>query len=134
MDANLREYVVDRSQGFCEYCLISQRYFSERFQIEHVIAHQHRGETIASNLAIACSRCNRHKGPNLAGIDPESGALTRLFNPRSDTWIEHFVQRSSGIIEGLTAIGRTTTYVLDFNAERRVELRAAIEKLATKEL
>jgi len=32
------------------------------------------------NLAFACYHCNLHKGPNLSGIDQESGALVRLFN------------------------------------------------------
>ena len=27
------------------------------------------------NLALACAHCNRHKGPNLAGFDPETGML-----------------------------------------------------------
>jgi hypothetical protein len=36
----------------------------------------------SENLAFACYHCNLHKGPNLSGIDQESGALVRLFNPR----------------------------------------------------
>src|SRR5271165_4288477 len=37
------------------------------------------------NLALACYHCNAHKGPNLSALDPESGALVRLFNPRLDS-------------------------------------------------
>jgi len=66
------------------------------------------------------------KGPNLAGIDPLSEVLIRLFNPRIDIWPEHFQQVLSGEIVGKSAIGRTTAYVLDMNDPRRVELRAAI--------
>lgn len=97
MDVKLRELVVRRSNGFCEYCGIPQRFFSELFQIEHIVARQHRGETVAINLAIACARCNRHKGPNLSGLDPLSDQLTRLFNPRIDNWDEHFLQTSLGV-------------------------------------
>lgn len=75
MDASLRSFVVERSAGHCEYCQIPQRFFTELFQIEHIVARQHRGLTVKSNLAIACSRCNLHKGPNLAGIDPLSNVL-----------------------------------------------------------
>lgn len=126
MDASLRSFVVKRSAGHCEYCQIPQRFFTELFQIEHIVARQHRGMTIESNLAIACSRCNLHKGPNLAGIDPLNEELVRLFNPRIDVWTEHFQQVLSGEIVGKSAIGRTTVYVLDMNDSRRVELRAAI--------
>ena len=126
MDASLRAFVVKRSAGYCEYCQIPQRFFTELFQIEHIVARQHRGMTIESNLAIACSRCNLHKGPNLAGIDPLNEELVRLFNPRIDVWTEHFQQVLSGEIVGKSAIGRTTVYVLDMNDSRRVELRAAI--------
>jgi hypothetical protein len=32
----------------------------------------------SENLAFACYHCNLHKGPNLSGIDQDSGALVRL--------------------------------------------------------
>ncbi len=126
MDATLRQQVVLRSGGQCEYCRIPQRFFTELFQIEHIVAKRHRGLTVVRNLALACARCNRHKGPNLSGIDPLSDRLTPLFNPRSDRWNEHFRQDPDGSMRGLTAIGRTTVYVLGMNAPQRVELRAAI--------
>lgn len=129
MDVSLRTFVVSRSEGRCEYCQIPQRFFIEHFQVEHIVARQHRGMTVESNLAIACARCNLHKGPNLSGIDPQSQELVRLFNPRIDSWIEHFQQVSSGDIVGTTAIGRATVYVLDMNEARRVELRSAITAL-----
>jgi|GEM_PF-4032668 len=45
MDDWLRELVLNRSQGVCEYCRIPQRFFSELFHIEHIVARQHRGAT-----------------------------------------------------------------------------------------
>jgi len=48
-----------------------------------------------------------HKGPNLSGLDPESGALVQLFHPRQDQWDEHF-ERNGVIIVGRTTIGRAT--------------------------
>jgi hypothetical protein len=126
MDASLRELVVLRSAGRCEYCRISQRYFTELFQIEHIVARQHRGPTVESNLALACARYNRHKGPNLAGLDPLTHELIRLFNPRTDSWSDHFQEDITGEILGTSAIGRTTTYVLDMNSPRRIQLRSAI--------
>ena len=54
------------------------------FQIDHVIAEQHHGATVPENLALPCLNDNLHKGPNIAGLDPPTGLLTRLFHPRQD--------------------------------------------------
>jgi 5-methylcytosine-specific restriction endonuclease McrA len=70
----------------CEYCHLPQRFSKLTFPIDHVIARQHHGPTIESNLALACGFCNRHKGPNIAGLDPQTRQLTRLFHPRRDSW------------------------------------------------
>ena len=73
------------------------------------------GETFLENLALACPHCNRYKGPNIAGLDPTSGELVRLFHPRTDLWAGHF-QFEGARIAGKTAIGRATVQVLAMNA------------------
>jgi hypothetical protein len=45
-----------------------------------------------------------------------------LFNPRTDSWNEHFAFQGAMII-GLTPTGRATVRLLQMNAARRVELR-----------
>jgi hypothetical protein len=118
-----------RAAGLCEYCHFPEAAFRRPFHIEHVIARQHGGASDLDNLALACRVCNQKKGPNLTGIDPQSGELTRLFNPRKDRWGEHFCFEGStsisfGIkIRGLTAVGRTTVSVLGMNIELRQVLR-----------
>jgi hypothetical protein len=92
------------------------------FHIEHIIAIKHGGDEDIENLALACDRCNLHKGPNVGGIDQETGQLTPLFHPRVDNWHEHFIQVNSEI-SGKTPAGRVTVQVLNFNAPRRVLLR-----------
>ncbi|WP_410001711.1 HNH endonuclease [Singulisphaera sp. GP187] len=53
------------------------------FHIEHITAKQHGGSDEPENLCVACGRCNSHKkGPNLTGIDPDTGRIEPLFNPR----------------------------------------------------
>jgi hypothetical protein len=95
------------------------------FHIEHIIPRQHGGTDDLANLALACYHCNHHKGPNLTGIDPEAGAITPLFNPRTQRWSEHFVRQGLDVI-GLTAIGRTTVRVLAMNSDAQRELRAEL--------
>jgi hypothetical protein len=55
--------------------------YSGFFHVDHVVARQHGGRTDLSNLALACMHCNRHKGPNIAGSDPRTGEIVRLFDP-----------------------------------------------------
>jgi len=120
----------------CEYCLIPQALFGRRFHLEHIVAKQHGGLTRLDNLALACWQCNLKKGPNLSGIDPESGQMTGLFHPRIHTWAEHFVfrelQSKVGKVEmaGLTPVGRATVRVLELNEEFRQALRYEIYRSA----
>lgn len=79
----LREFVIERANYHCEYCQLHQD--DEPIyphEIDHVIAEKHAGPTTAGNLALACFYCNRFKGTDIASIDPLTGAIVPLFNPR----------------------------------------------------
>ena len=89
---------------------------------DHVVARQHHGPTTATNLAFCCVDCNRHKGPNLSGIDPIGKRVVELFNPRRDVWLEHFCWNGA-VLQGLTAQGRATIDVLKINLPKRVITR-----------
>jgi hypothetical protein len=115
--------VRERAGQRCEYCRLPQHAVDGVLQVEHIVARQHRGGDHAENLALACDRCNLCKGPNLSGIDPQTGMLTALFNPRTAAWDDHF-ELSGAIIVGKSPIGRATVQVLQVNARQRVRLRA----------
>lgn len=115
MEAALEQHVWVRAAGRCEYCLVPQSAYLTPFQIDHVIALKHAGPTAAENLALASFHCNLHKGPNIAGIDPATSKLTRLFHPRRDDWMAHVALDRDGAIKGTTDIGRTTIAVLNMN-------------------
>lgn len=91
------------------------------------MAEQHGGETVQNNLALACTHCNRHKGPNIAGFDEASGRIVRLFHPRMDDWEEHF-EIDGAFIRGRTAVGRVTVAVLAMNDADQVLVRDALRK------
>ena len=121
--AAIRRRVRERAELSCEYCRTRQE--DEPFitdQIEHIIAIQHGGGDAEDNLALACSHCNLHKGPNLSGIDPLTDLIEILFHPRRQDWTEHFELHSDAMI-GRTACGRTTIRVLAMNDPARIELR-----------
>ena len=125
MDAATREFVRQRAAGRYEYCLLRQEQCDLTHHVEHIVAKQHGGSDDASNLALACHRCNLRKGPNLTAIDPLTREVVPLFHPRSSNWSAHFIMESERII-GITAVGRATVQLLAMNDARRLELREQI--------
>ena len=96
MDEQLRQTVRERADHRCEdWCLPQDAEPFFVYHVEHLVARQHGGSDDNENLALACYHCNAHKGPNLSALDPENGALVRLFNPRLDKWEEHFERNES---------------------------------------
>lgn len=117
--------VRQRADDRCEYCQLPQSAYKLRFPIDHVIARQHGGKTEASNLCLACPRCNANKGPNIAGLDPLSNRMVRLFHPRRHKWGAHF-RWDGPELRGKTAIGRATINVLAINDADAVAVREAL--------
>lgn len=125
MRQSLEQQVWRRAGGCCEYCRMPQEYDEIPFEVEHVIAEQHHGRTVASNLALSCFGCNRRKGPNLGGIDPKTGKRAWLFHPRRHKWNRHF-RWEGPVLVGRTPIGRATVDVLGVNLPHRVRHRAQL--------
>ncbi|MBC8116187.1 MAG: HNH endonuclease [Candidatus Saccharimonas sp.] len=128
MDETLRQLVRSRAALRCEYCHLPEAMTEAPFQIDHIIAIKHRGETHSENLAWSCFYCNSFKGPNLSGWDDVDKSVTRLFHPRTDEWGLHFVWRGARLV-GLTPIGRVTIDVLAINDPEAVEFRKLLLEL-----
>lgn len=122
ISAALRRQVRERASGRCEYCLLTEVQAFFPHEPDHIISHKHGGKTVAENLALACFDCNRFKGSDIASLDPVSGMLTAVFNPRVHRWDEHF-QLHHGRIVSLTPIGRATERLLRLNLAHRIEIR-----------
>lgn len=123
--AALRRLVIERSQNRCEYCRIRIDLDEMPGCVDHIIPLKHHGTSDAENLAWSCFHCNTSKQTDLTGLDPDTGNLTRLFNPRTDVWSQHFDCIEAEIV-GCTAIGRTTLYVVNMNAPPRAMLRRVL--------
>lgn len=128
MKESLRQLVLNRAAATCEYCRVPQSFDPLPFTIDHIKPQYHHGPTTAENLCVCCFQCNTYKAVNVAGYDPETNQLSELFNPRRDTWENHFVSRTGWIV-GMTAIGRTTADVLRLNLAERVEHRRLLAEL-----
>jgi len=114
LNPTLVKQVYQRASGVCEYCHLPASCFPLSFHVDHITPRQHGGATELDNLALACLHCNRHKGPNLSGLDQTNGDMVRLFNPRQQLWADHFEWRGSELV-GRSGIGRVTVRVLAMN-------------------
>lgn len=92
-----------------------------RLEIEHILPLAKGGDSDEDNLWLACPICNKYKGSQTEAIDPQTGTLFPLFNPRQQIWHEHFAWSVDGLtVLGKTAVGRATVSALhlsnDLNA------------------
>ena len=122
MNTALERLVWQRANGRCEYCQLPQTASPLPHAVDHIIARQHHGPTEPGNLALACFFCNSYKGPNVSGLNPLTGRLIRLFNPRKDRWNRHFAWEGP-VLTGRTVTGRVTISLLEINRSEAVELR-----------
>ena len=121
----LRRSVTERAGNRCEYCLFPQAFALYRHEPDHIVPLQHGGATEPANLALACLRCNRYKGPNIGSLDPLTGRLTPLFHPRLHVWAEHF-HLVGAEIKPLTPVGRVTVRLLRLNDPDRLAERQGL--------
>ena len=127
MTESLRMEVRVRAQHCCEYCLAQEIISHDPFSAEHIIPSAKGGKDELSNLAWSCLGCNFHKFTATTAIDLVSEEFVSLFNPRENSWDEHFKwNEDSTIIIGLTAIGRATIKRLKLNREGLINLRAIL--------
>lgn len=128
---SVRAAVTDRSGDRCEYCHLPTQGQVATFPIDHIIPRSLGGATALGNLALACPHCNAHKWAFSQALDPTTGGLVPLFNPRVDIWSAHFAwsQTAPGFIEGRTATGRATIERLQMNNPEMVTIRRLLASL-----
>jgi hypothetical protein len=122
VDKAVHEAVRARARHRCEYCRFPEAFAELPFHLDHIIALQHGGPSVPENLALACCYCNRYKGPNLSGIDPESGDVVSLFHPRQQCWEDHFAWDGARLLSK-SAGARTTIQLLQINRADAVAVR-----------
>ena len=103
-----------------------------RFPIDHVMPRKSGGLTELGNLCLACPHCNAIKWAHTEGLDPVTGRYEPLYNPRTQSWAEHFrwsLLHDSPIIEGVTPVGRATINRLHLNHSDMVAIRRLLLQL-----
>jgi HNH endonuclease len=125
----LKSEVVSRAMGCCEYCVSQASYSCTAFSIEHIIPIIKSGTTTIENLALACQGCNNYKYTHTTAIDPVTGIEVKLYNPRSDLWMQHFSwSEDLRNMVGISAKGRATIHKLKLNRNEVVNMREVLIK------
>ncbi|MCA9997307.1 MAG: HNH endonuclease [Anaerolineales bacterium] len=112
----LKQQVMEDAKYRCGYCLTQQRIIGRPLSMEHLLPVARGGETTRANLWLACRRCNEFRGARTEALDPMTGTMATLFNPRTQSWSTHFIwSDDSTEIIGLTPTGRATVATLRLN-------------------
>ncbi len=112
--AHLQRLVAERAGQRCEYCGLSQEGQEARFHVDHVVPVVRGGATVEENLALACVSCSLRKAARQHAVDPQTGTVAALFDPRVQSWGGHF--RWDGVrVQGLSPTGRATVAALKMN-------------------
>ncbi len=124
----VQRLVLVESKGFCEYCWLPSNFSSNSFQFDHIIPTSKGGLSVFENIARSCAGCNGYKQDKIHHFDPLTHQICRLYNPRQDKWLNHFQWIEDDlIIDGKTAIGRTTVQLLQLNRSGSVNLRRLLK-------
>lgn len=121
---DLAAQVAARYQHRCAYCQSQQRLMGVQLTIDHIVPQSLGGATELANLCLACWDCNLIKSDRTTGLDPQTGAVVRLFHPHQQNWHDHFDWLESKLyVKGVTAVGRATVVTLKLNRPQLVEAR-----------
>jgi uncharacterized protein (TIGR02646 family) len=121
--AALVRQVIDRAGNLCEYCRLPQATQEATFHVDHVQPRSLEGPTSLHNLALSCVTCSLKKAARTLAVDPQSQEETRLFNPRTDIWNDHFEFATDGEIVAKTRVARATISLLAMNRPAIVLIR-----------
>lgn len=124
ISAEVEKRVYEAAGYRCGYCLAAQQYILGWLEIEHLHPISLGGTDDEKNLWVTCRFCNNFKSNQTQADDPETGLRVALFNPRKDTWTEHFKWSEDGVqIIGVTPRGRATVIALRINYEIALMVR-----------
>jgi len=125
----VKNIVYKRAKACCEYCFSQSRYSTQSFSIDHIIPISKGGDASLNNLALSCQGCNNHKYNKLLVIDPLTFDEVLLYNPRLNSWKDHFHwSYDYSLILGITKIGRATVEELRLNRKGLINLRKILYK------
>ena len=110
--------VREAARHRCGYCLSPQHLVMARLEIEHIVPLAAGGTSDESNLWLGCPLCNRAKGQQVTAVDPVTGEVVPIFNPRTERRANHFRWSADGLcIVGRTPTGRAPVAALNLDSD-----------------
>jgi len=123
ISASMRRAVRRRANYRCEYSHAPE-IIGVFMHIDHILPVAKGGQTHLNNLCLAEARCNISKGDRIDAVDPDTGQLAPLFNPRTQVWTQHFQWDAQYThLIGLSPTGRATIQRLGLNRPAFVAAR-----------
>ncbi len=122
-----RKQIKERARYLCEYCLSPERFCTAYYEGDHIIPSSLGGTDNFDNFANTCGGCNNNKSNHTHAIDPLTGQIVPLYNPRIHIWEDHFGWDETYVLMlGISPIGRATIKKLRLNRDEVVNLRTLL--------
>jgi HNH endonuclease len=119
LSPSVREQVRRRAQYACEFCGVSEISVGSLLTIDHFHPRSKGGSDDLENFIYACNACNQHK----QDYWPKTETDPKLWNPREESAIQHFIEQEDGQITALTSTGEFTIKRLRLNRSQLVTAR-----------
>lgn len=110
-DTAIRNEVRQRAEFKCEFCSISETDSGGELSIDHFRPKSKGGNDNLNNLIYCCIRCNQYKLDYWPIVPDDS----KLWNPRIESFGEHFLKLDDGTLYPLTSAGAFTLNRLRLN-------------------
>ncbi len=119
IDRQIRELVRQRAGFACEFCGITETDAGGELTIDHYHPSAKGGSDGPSNLVYCCSRCNLYK----LDYYPSGPNDLSLWNPRLESFSDHFIELDNGMLHALTLVGEFTLIQVRLNRPPLVKYR-----------
>lgn len=116
---SLRQEVRARANFACEFCGVTETDTGGELTVDHYQPKTKGGKDTLENLIYCCVRCNLHKTNYWA----DDRNVPQLWNPRQESFAQHFLEQDDGKLSPLTPTGVFTLAQLQLNRPPLVAYR-----------